>query len=66
MGLANDEVIIKIVGKLTLEFPEIKQLKVRQIIEEVLYRYDVVPQELALVTGGDTEEKLQIYLVCKN
>jgi len=65
MGLANDEVIIKMVGKLTLEFPQINQLKVREIIEEVLYRYDVVPQELSLVTGGDTEEKLQIYLVCK-
>ena len=65
MGIANDEVIIKIVGKLTLEFPEINQLRVRQIIEETLYRYDIVPQELGLVTGGDTEEKLQIYLVCK-
>ena len=65
MGLANDEVIIRMVGKLTLEFTDIDQLKVRRIIEEVLYKYDVVPQELGLTTSGDTEDKLQIYLVVK-
>ncbi|MBU3145741.1 site-specific tyrosine recombinase/integron integrase [Clostridium sp. CF012] len=65
MGLANDEVIIRMVGKLTLEFTDIDQLKVRRIIEEVLYKYDVVPQETGLTTSGDTEDKLQIYLVVK-
>ncbi|GCD13278.1 site-specific tyrosine recombinase/integron integrase [Clostridium tagluense] len=65
MGLANDEVIIRMVGKLTLEFTDIDQLKVRKIIEEVLYKYDVVPKETGLTTSGDTEDKLQIYLVVK-
>lgn len=64
-SIANNEVIIRLVGKLTLEFPNIDQLKVRKIAEDVLYKYDVIPQETGLVTGNDTEEKLQIYLICK-
>lgn len=61
---ANNEVIIKLVGKLSLEFPEIDQLKVRNIAEEVLYKYDVLPQETALVTT-DIEDRLQMYLAVK-
>ncbi|MBZ9635604.1 site-specific tyrosine recombinase/integron integrase [Clostridium sp. FP1] len=65
MSIANNEIIIRLVGKLTLEFPNIDQLKVREIAEEILYKYDVVPQETGLVTSNDTEEKLQIYLMVK-
>lgn len=61
---SKDEVVIKMVGKLTLEFPEIDQLKVRAITEEVLYKYDVSPQETGLV-ASDIEEKIQIYLATK-
>lgn len=64
MSIANDEVIIRMVGKLTLEFQDIDQLKVRAIIEEVLYKYDVVPQETGLIVS-DVEDKLQIYLAVK-
>ncbi|MFT5872802.1 MAG: integrase/recombinase XerD [Clostridium sp.] len=64
MNIANDEVIIRLVGKLTLEFPDIDQLKVRMIAEEVLYKYDVIPQETGLVIS-DVEDKLQIYLAVK-
>ncbi|MEW9093965.1 MAG: site-specific tyrosine recombinase/integron integrase [Clostridiaceae bacterium] len=61
---SKNEVVIKLVGKLSLEFPEIDQLRVRAITEEVLYKYDVLPQETALVTS-DIEEKIQIYLASK-
>ena len=64
MSIANNEVIIRLVGKLTLEFPEIDQLKVREIAEDVLYRYDIVPQENALV-ASDIEDRIIIYLACK-
>ena len=64
MSITNDTVIIKMVGKLTQEFPNIDQLKVRGIVEECLYKYDVVPQEVGLVVS-DVEDKLQIYLVVK-
>ncbi|EKS4344827.1 tyrosine-type recombinase/integrase [Clostridium botulinum] len=61
---SKDEVVIKLVGKLSLEFPEINQLKVRGLVEEVLYKYNILPQEKALMTS-DVEEKLQIYLASK-
>lgn len=64
MSIANNEVIIRLVGKLTLEFPDIDQLKVRRIAEDVLYKYDVIPQETGLVVS-DVEDKLIIYLACK-
>lgn len=61
---SKDEVIIKLVGKLSMEFPELDQLKVRAIAEEVLYKYDVLPQETGLVVS-DIEDKLQMYLAVK-
>ncbi|ACQ52724.1 integrase [Clostridium botulinum] len=63
-GTSKEEVVIKLVGKLSLEFPEIDQRKVRTIAEEVLYKYRVLPEETGLVTS-DIEEKLQIYLASK-
>lgn len=61
---AKDEVIIKIIGKLSLEFSEINQLKVREVLEDVLYKYDVSTQETSLITS-DIEEKMRIYLAVK-
>jgi integrase/recombinase XerD len=61
---ANNEVIIRLVGKMTLEFPDIDQLKVREIAEEVLYKYDVLPQEKGLTTT-DIDEKIQLYFLVK-
>lgn len=61
---AKNEVIIKLVGRLSLEFPDIDQLKIREIAEGVLYKYDVFPQETGLITT-DVEEKLQLYLAVK-
>lgn len=60
----KDELVIRMVGKMTLEFPDIDQLKVRAIIDEVLYKYDVTPTETALV-ASDIEDKLKIYLATK-
>lgn len=60
----KDEVVIKLVGKLSLEFPELDQLKVRAIAEEVLYKYDVSSQETGLMVS-DIDEKIQIYLATK-
>lgn len=61
---AKDEVIIKLVGKLALEFPELDQLKVRMIAEEVMYKYNVSPQETGLTTS-DIDDKLQMYFAVK-
>jgi integrase/recombinase XerD len=61
---SKDEVVIKLVGRLSLEFPDMDQIKVRNIAEEVLYKYDVIPQETSLV-ASDIEDKLQMYLAVK-
>lgn len=60
----KDEIIIKIVGKLTQEFPEVNQIQVREIVETVLYRYDITPQETALI-ASDIEDRIQIYIASK-
>lgn len=60
----KDEVVIKLVGKLSLEFPEMDQLKARSVIEETLYKYNIEPTETAL-TASDVEEKVQIFLKSK-
>lgn len=61
---SKDEVVIKLIGKLSIEFPEIDQLKARNVIEEVLYKYDIKTTETALVVS-DIEDKMQIYLASK-
>jgi integrase/recombinase XerD len=61
---SKDEVVIKLVGKLSLEFPGLDQLKTRNIVEEVLYKYQITSAETALTTS-DIEEKMQIYFACK-
>jgi len=61
---AKNEVIIKLVGKLTLEFPEINQLKVREIAEIVLYKYEITSTETALITT-DVPQKMRLYIACK-
>jgi integrase/recombinase XerD len=63
----KDEMIIKLVGRISLEFPELDhqtQLKIRAAAEEVLYKFDIVSQETSLV-ASDIEDKLQMYLAVK-
>lgn len=64
----NDEAIIRVVGKLSLEISALgdfqEQLKVKRILEEVLYDYEVTTKETGLIIG-DMEEKARIYIGCK-
>ena len=60
----KSEAIIKIIGKLSMEFPDMDQLKARDIIEEVLYEYDVAQPSTALVVS-DVDEKIVWYLQTK-
>lgn len=65
----HDEATIRIIGKLCLEFPNLEknleeQLKIRQIIEETLYKYDVLTKETSLVVS-DIEDKITMYLAVK-
>ena len=65
----NDELVVRIIGKLTMEFRELevdlpKQLKIKRIIEETVYNYEVTSKETALVTS-DLEEKINYFLATK-
>ncbi|KEH90631.1 site-specific tyrosine recombinase/integron integrase [Clostridium botulinum] len=65
----NEEAVIKILGKLTMLFPNLDmdlqtQIKLRNVIEEVLYDYDVIPKETSIV-ASDITDKLKMYLAIK-
>ena len=69
MSNLNEELSIKLIGRLTLFSPQIendynKQLDMKQIIDEILYDYDVQPKSKELITS-DIEEKIQLYIACK-
>ena len=69
MSNLNEEVSIKLIGKITVLFPQLevdlhKQLEVKHIIDETLYDYDVQTKCTDLV-ASDIEEKAQLYLACK-
>lgn len=65
--ISNDEAVIKLVGKISLEFPNLfqqdlqKQIKLKEIIEEGLYEYDVVTRCKELITS-DLDEKISYYI----
>lgn len=60
----KNEVVIRLIGRLSLEFEGLDQLKAREIIEDVLYKYEVTPKETALV-ASDMEDKIQMFLAVK-
>lgn len=69
MSNLNEEVSIKLIGKITLLFPNLeidlqKQLEVKKIIDETLYDYEVQTKCTDLV-ASDIEEKAKLYLACK-
>lgn len=65
----NNEVIVKLIGRITLEIPSLgvdlpEQLKIKRVIEEVLYDYEVTSKETALVVS-DIEDKVNYFLATK-
>ncbi|WP_459482086.1 tyrosine-type recombinase/integrase [Clostridium saccharoperbutylacetonicum] len=67
--MLNDELSIRLLGKLTLLMPILEndlslQLEAKSKIDETLYDYEVTTKCKELVTG-DIEEKAQIFIACK-
>ena len=65
----NDEIMVRLLGKLTNELPNLEvdfqeQLRVSKVIEEVLYNYEVTSRETALTTS-DLEGKINYFLATK-
>lgn len=64
-----DEVVIKVIGKLTLKFDEFKDLEkqrqLKEVLEEGLYGYEITSKSTELICS-DLEEKIQIYLMSRS
>lgn len=65
----EEELSIILIGRLTTEIQDLqvdlqRQLHIKHIIDEILYKYQITSKETALV-AGDIEEKANLYLACK-
>jgi integrase/recombinase XerD len=64
----TEEAIIKVIGKVTLEFKEFedlqKQICLRRLMEEALYSYNIVTKETGLVVS-DIEDKAIYFFASK-
>lgn len=70
MSDLNEEVSIKLIGKLTLVFPILEvnlkqQLEIKRIFDEILYDYQITTKCMEIVTG-DILEKAKLYIACKS
>ena len=60
------EIIIGVIGKLELEYPNLlNQQKIKQILEEELYGYTITKTEMALVIRNDVADKIKLFLASK-
>lgn len=68
--MLNEELSIKLLGKLTLLFPVLEvdlkqQLNIKKIIDEVLYDYEITTKCTKLTTS-DILERSKLYIACKS
>jgi len=61
----EDEIIIKIVGRISGLYPEIDIFQLRGVIEKELYGYEINQKVTAIAILGDFDEKLKLYLATK-
>jgi integrase/recombinase XerD len=64
-NMYKEEMSIKLLGRISLEYPDIDQNKLRNIIDEVVSNYRVEQEEKALVVQDDMQEKIWLYLSAK-
>ncbi len=70
MSNLNEEVSIKLIGKLTLLFPVLEvdlkqQLEIKRSFDEILYDYQITTK-CTEITTGDILEKAKLYIACKS
>jgi len=61
----KEELIIRIIGKATLECPELDQRKLRDILQEVLYDYTVEMESREIALVSDINDRIKLYLISK-
>lgn len=64
----TNEVVVKMIGKITLQFDEFKNLErqrcLKSILEECLYGHDIISQSKELIIS-DLNEKINTYLLVR-
>lgn len=64
--MRKDEAVIRIIGKMDLAFNDLlDQKKVREIVEEVLYDYELVPISKEIAIIDNMNDKIMLYLASK-
>jgi len=64
--MKHDEAIIRIVNQLDMIYAEtIDPARVRRIVEEILYDYDVTEKETSLALIGNMDHLIMLYLATK-
>lgn len=67
--MLNEELAIKVLGRITLFFPELginlsKQLEIKKELDRILYDYEILTKCKELTTS-DIKEKAKLYIACK-
>lgn len=62
--MLEEEVMVKIIGKITLEFDGIDQLKLRDIVGSILNDYTITTKEKSLIVS-DLEDRIMLFLAVK-
>jgi integrase/recombinase XerD len=58
----TNELVVKLVSKISIEIPETDQLRLRDIVQELLYDYDIQPACRAIVPRNNMLDMLGVYL----
>lgn len=61
----TNEIVLKVLGKTALEYPELDQNLLKGILEEVLYDYEVQPMSKALVVQDNLQDMIVLFLASK-
>lgn len=62
--MLEEEFTVKLIGKISLEYPQINQQNLRQIIYEAINNYEITARETALV-ASDIPDRAAMYLAVK-
>lgn len=62
--MQEEELVVKIIGKLSLEYPTLNQHKIREILYECINDYEITTRETALVVS-DIPDRAAMYLAVK-
>lgn len=61
----QEQIIIKIIGQVALQEPQIDQNRLRDTLREILDKYEIQPRTKALALNGDMQKYIMLYLATR-